>query len=233
LTDPENLAAMDSYELNKVLGALLFTSLVVLSLNITAGAVFSPHKPEKPGYEIAVPEPTAPGTPDTPAVPDQPIEQLLAKADVKRGETSAKKCGSCHNFGKGEPNKQGPLLYGVVGRPRGSVPGFNYSAAMKGRGGEWNFAELNQFITNPKGFVPGTTMSFAGIPRATERADILVYLNSHSDSPAPLPQAAEAAPAAPAGGAPAGQAPAAAAPAGQAPAAPSDSATPAPAPRAP
>lgn len=182
---------MDSFEINKILGALLFTCLVVLSLNIAAGSVFSPKKLEKPGYEIAIPEHAAPGAPEAPAAPAEPIETLLAKADTGRGEASSKKCATCHTFGKGEPNRVGPNLYGVVGRARAAVAGFNYSAAMKAKGGEWSFAELNQFITSPKAFVPGTTMSFAGIPRPTERADLLIFLNSKSDSPAPLPQAAE------------------------------------------
>jgi cytochrome c len=198
---------MDSYELNKVLGAVLFTCLVTLTVNIAAGAIFTPKKPEKPGYEIAVPE-VAPGAaPGAPAEPAKPLPELLASADPKKGEASAKKCLTCHTFGKGEPNRVGPNLYGVVGRARASHPGFNYSAAMKSKPGNWTLEEIDHFVANPKGFIPGTTMSFAGVPRATERADLLAYLNTVTDNPAPLPKAADAAPA---GGAPA---PSAAAPA--------------------
>src|SRR6188474_156868 len=121
---------MDSFELNKILGALLFACLCLLSLNIAAGAVFAPHKPAKPGFEVAVQEgPTKGGGQQ--AAPDEPIEKLLASAAVDKGEASAKKCAACHTFGKGEPNRVGPNLYGVVGRERGSHQGFNYSAGMK------------------------------------------------------------------------------------------------------
>jgi cytochrome c len=191
---PESSPAMDSFELNKILGAVLFTCLVTLALNITAGAVFAPGKMDKPGYEIVVPEQAPAGAAQEAggAAQEQPIETLLASADPKRGEGSAKKCLTCHTFGKGEPNKVGPNLWGVVGRDRASHAGFNYSAAMKGKPGKWTIDDINHFITNPKGFVPGTTMSFAGVPRATERADIIAYLNTISDNPAPLPKAAEA-----------------------------------------
>ena len=181
---------MDSFEINKILGALLFTCLCLLSLNIAAEAVFHPAKPAKPGFEVAVQEKAAAGA--AAAVPDEPIEKLLASADISKGEASAKKCAACHTFGKGEPNRVGPNLYGVVGRERGSHAGFNYSAGMKGKPGKWTIEELNAFLQNPKGFVPGTSMGFAGLPRGTERADVIAYLNSKSDSPAPLPKAAAA-----------------------------------------
>jgi cytochrome c len=183
---------MDSFEINKIMGAVLATCLMLLVLNMTAGAVFSPKHPEKPGYEIAVAEQPAGGAGQAPAAADEPIEKLLASASVEKGEASARKCAACHTFAKGEPNKVGPNLYGVVGRPKASAPGFNYSAAMRAKGGQWTIEELNAFLANPKGYVPGTTMAFAGLPRGTERADVLAFLNSRSDSPAPLPKAAEA-----------------------------------------
>jgi cytochrome c len=182
---------MDSFELNKILGAVLGTCLFVLSLNIAAGALFAPHPPAKPGFEIAVQEEPAGGG-AAPAAQEEPLEKLLAAASIERGETAAKKCQACHTFGKGEPNRVGPNLFGVVGRDRASVPGFNFSAAMKAKGGKWTIEELNTYLQNPRGVVPGTSMSFAGLPRASERADVIAFLNSRSDSPVPLPKAAEA-----------------------------------------
>ena len=183
---------MDSFELNKILGAVLGTCLVLLALNITANALFAPHKPAKPGYDIAVQEAPAAGKPGQPAAPEEPIAKLLASADAGRGEASAKKCVACHTFGKGEPNRVGPNLWGIVGRAKASVAGFNYSAAMKGKGGNWTIEELNTYLLNPKAMVPGTNMNFAGIPRGSERADLLTFLNSKADNPAPLPKAADA-----------------------------------------
>jgi cytochrome c len=182
---------MDSFELNKILGAVLGTCLFVLSLNIAAGALFAPHPPAKPGYDIAVQEQPAGGG-AAPAAQEEPLEKLLAAASIEKGETAAKKCQACHTFNKGEPNRVGPNLYGIVGRDKASVQGFNYSAAMKGKGGKWTIEELNTYLQNPRGVVPGTSMSFAGLPRGSERADVIAYLNSKSDSPAPLPKAAEA-----------------------------------------
>src|SRR5262245_32397444 len=208
---------MDSYELNKVLGALLGTCLALLSLNIAASALFTPKAPAKPGYDIAVPEkgaPTAPG----PKEPEVPLETLLASADLSRGEQVAKPCLTCHTFDKGGPNKVGPNLWDIVGRPRASHPGFNYSAAMKSNTSPWTLAELNTYLTNPKAMVPGTNMNFGGIASAKQRADLLAWLNTRSDDPKPLPKAAEA---------PAAPAPAAAAPAPTAqPPAPPPAATP-------
>ena len=183
---------MDSFELNKILGAVLGTCLVLLALNITANAVFAPHKPAKPGYDIAVQEAPAGGKPGQPPAPEEPIAKLLASADAGRGEASAKKCVACHTFGKGEPNRVGPNLWGIVGRAKASVAGFNYSAAMKAKGGNWTIEELNTYLQNPKAMVPGTNMNFAGIPRGSERADLLTFLNAKADNPAPLPKAADA-----------------------------------------
>ena len=203
---------MDSFEINKILGAFLFTCLCLLSLNIAAEAVFHPAKPTKPGFEVAATEPTGGGETGAAKEPDEPIEKLLASATVDKGANSAKKCQACHTFGKGEPNRVGPNLYGVVGRPKGEG-GFDYSAPMKAKGGNWTVDDLDKFLANPRGFVPGTKMSFAGLPRGTERADVIAFLNSKSDNPDPLPRAADAGaaakpaetPAAGAGPNPAGQ----------------------------
>jgi len=184
---------MNSFELNKILGAILATCLFLLALNITAGALFSAPKPAKPGYDIAVTEQPAGGAGGAAApAQDEPIETRLASASVEKGETAAKKCQACHTFGKGEPNRVGPNLYGVVGRNRASEAGFNYSAAMKAKGGKWTVEELDHFLTNPRSFLPGTNMTFAGLPKGSERADVIAFLNSKSDNPAPLPKAAEA-----------------------------------------
>ncbi len=183
---------MDSFELNKILGAVLGTCLVLLSLNIAAGAIFAPHKPEQPGYDIAVQEAAPAGKPGAPAEPEVPLPKLFASADMGRGEASSKKCMACHTFGKGEPNRVGPNLWGIVGRAKAAVAGFNYSAAMKGKGGNWTIDDLNEYLKNPKAMVPGTNMNFAGIPRAQERADLLTFLNSKADNPAALPKEADA-----------------------------------------
>ena len=183
---------MDSFELNKIMGAVLGSCLALLSLNIAAGAIFASHPPAKPGYEVAAQEEPKAGGPAAPAVAEVPLPVRFASADVGRGENSAKKCAACHTFGKGEPNRVGPNLYGVVGRPKASEAGFNYSAAMKAQKGNWTPEDLEAYLMNPRGAVPGTNMSFAGIPRGTERADLITFLNTKSDKPADLPKQAAA-----------------------------------------
>jgi cytochrome c len=185
---------MDSFELNKIMGALLATCLGVLTLNIAAGAIFTPGKLEKPGYAIAVPE--HPGATETAKPePAEPIAVRLASSDVAKGQAAAKQCAACHTFEKNGPNRVGPNLWGIVDRAKGSHAGFNYSAAMKAKGGNWTFDDLDHFIAAPKGFVPGTSMGYAGLARGGQRADLINYLHTLSDSPVPLPKAADAAPA--------------------------------------
>lgn len=186
---------MNSFELNKVLGAILGTCLILLALNIGAGALFAPAKPAKPGFAIAVKAEGETGKGPAKA-PEKPIGVLLASANVEKGKTIAKQCGACHTFEKGGPNRVGPNLWNIVEDERGKDRGgFNFSAAMKAKGGEWTYEELNKFLANPRSYIPGTAMTFAGISNDQQRADVIAYLRTLSDSPKPLPKAEAAAPA--------------------------------------
>jgi cytochrome c len=182
---------MDSFELNKIIGAILGTCILVLVTSFAASAMFAPKMPEKPGFEIAVKE-AAHGGPAEAAAPSEPIEKLLQTASVEKGAAAAKKCAACHTFDKGGPNRVGPNLFGTINEKKGAGKGgFNFSAAMKAKGGEWTFDDLNKFIANPKAFVPGTAMGFAGIQKDSERADVIAYLATLADKPVPLPTAAK------------------------------------------
>ncbi|MCB8821707.1 c-type cytochrome [Microvirga rosea] len=176
-------------ETNKIAGAVFGTLLFVVGVNVIASGVFSPKRPAVPGYDLPAPEETAGGGAAAPAAAAQPLPVLLAKADPAKGQAAAKKCQACHSFEKGGPNKVGPDLFGVVGRPVASHEGFNYSGALKAKGGNWTYEDLDHFINNPKQYVPGTLMAFAGIAKPEERADILAYLRSLSDSPVAFPAA--------------------------------------------
>src|SRR5258705_13606546 len=135
---------MDSFELNKILGAILATCLILLVTSFTAGAIFSPAMPEKPGYEIAVKEAAHGDAKEAAAAPSEPIEKLLQTASVEKGAAAAKKCAACHTFEKGGPNRVGPNLFGIVERARASEAGFNYSAAMNAKVGKLNYYDLNK-----------------------------------------------------------------------------------------
>ena len=194
---------MNSFELNKVLGAILGTCLVLLALNIGANAIFAPPKLAKPGYVIAVSTGAAEKKPEVKK--EVPIAVLLQHASADKGKNIARQCQVCHTLEKGGPNRVGPNLWGIVGDERGKDRGgFNFSSAMKQKGGKWTFEELNKFLTNPRGYIPGTAMTFAGLSRDEQRADVIAYLRTLSDNPVPLP----APPAAPAKSAEAPKAPA-------------------------
>jgi cytochrome c len=179
---------MNSFELNKILGALLGTCLILLAVHIASGAIFSTPAPAKPGYEIAVKE-EKPGATEAKKPAEQPIEDLLASASTEHGAQVAKQCAICHNFQEGQGKKVGPDLYGVVGRKIASVPGFSYSSALKGVDGTWTFDKLNTWLTDPRAMVPGTAMTFAGLSSEKQRADVIAYLDTLSKNPVPLPTA--------------------------------------------
>jgi cytochrome c len=213
---------MNSFEINKILGALLGTCLVLVAMHIASGAIFTPEPPAKPGYIIEV-KAEAPQGGAAPAAPaEAPIETLLASASPERGAQVAKQCQACHNFQEGQGPKVGPDLYGVVGRPVASAPGFNFSAAIKKLGGNWTFDALNKWLTKPSADAPGTAMTFAGLSNGKQRADVIAYLNTLSANPLPLPTAQGAA-------TPAANAPAAAPAPTPSAAAPTTSPVPAPA----
>jgi cytochrome c len=182
---------MDSFEINKILGAVLATCLVLLVTSFVAKAKFSPEMPAKPGFVIAVKETTA-GAKEAAPAPSEPIEKLLQTASVEKGQAAAKVCQTCHTFEKNGPNHVGPNLWGIVGDKKGEGRGgFDFSAAMKAKGGTWTYDDLNQFLTKPSAFVPGTKMGFAGIQKDSQRADVIAYLRTLSDKPEPLPTASK------------------------------------------
>lgn len=180
----------DSFELNKIAGAVLGTLLVTFGLSQLASVIYQPRRPEKPAFSVSVAEQAAAPAQGAAAAgaPAKPIAELLKTASADKGQAVAKACAACHDLAKANTNKVGPGLWNVVDRPIASHPGFAYSDAMKAKSGEkWTYDHLSGFIANPKGYVPGTKMTFAGVPRDDQRADLIAYLRTLSDNPPPLP----------------------------------------------
>jgi cytochrome c len=179
---------MDSFEFNKIAGAVLGTLLLVLGLKNLGGVVFHNEAPEKAGFAIATASADTGEAKPAEAAPAVPIAKLLASADKAKGEATAKQCGACHDFTKGGPNKVGPNLWDVVERPVASVAGFAYSDALKADSAKkWTYDELNAWLLGPAAYAKGTKMSFAGLKKDDERANVIAYLASLSDSPKPFP----------------------------------------------
>lgn len=203
---------MNSY-VNMGVGAFLGTVFVLMSVSIASEGIFHSEAPEKEGFAIIAEEGGGEGGAAGSEPAEVDIKPLLASADAAAGETAFKKCASCHTPEKGGANKVGPNLWNIVNRPIASHEGFSYSAGMKtfaGANPNWDFDHLSFFIEAPKKHVPGTAMGFAGIKKPDERANLLAYLRTLSDSPAALPEAGstEGAEAQPSGDQPAAETPA-------------------------
>jgi cytochrome c len=236
---PQADTPMDSFEWNKVFGAILAAALLIMAISIGVNKVMKPHHSEK--YGIALPEGTDAPTGEAagPKADDTPPDwgTLLASADLAAGEKVHRKCVQCHTFDKGGKNGIGPNLWDVVGQKHAHIDGFSYSNAIKSKEGPWSYDELYAFIKKPSAYAPGTKMAFAGIPKREDRVALIAWMRAQSDTPQPIPAPnpvaaptapaegaapAEGTPAAPADGAPAPAAPATSAPApeGAAPATP-------------
>ena len=179
---------MDSFELNKIIAAILMVALLVIGLGKIADSVFYVKKPENPGYQVEVENQlTSITTKAAEVVEKIDIAAIMALGDVTSGEKIFKKCAACHSINKGGKNKIGPALYNVVGRAVGGVDDYKYSKALASYGKEWTFEELNGFLLKPASYIKGTKMSYAGLRKEKDRASVIKYLNQKSDSPKPLP----------------------------------------------
>jgi len=179
---------MDSFELNKIIAAVLMVALLVIGLGKIADGIFHVKKPKNPGYQVEVENKLALGTSEATVVAEKiNITTLMALGDITSGEKIFKKCAACHSINKGGKNKIGPTLYNVVGRVVGGVDDYKYSKALASYGKEWTFEELNGFLTKPSSYLKGTKMSYAGLRKEKDRASVIKYLNQNSDNPKLLP----------------------------------------------
>ena len=179
---------MDSFELNKIIAAILMVALLVIGLGKIADGVFDVKKPKNPGYQVEVASQVSSETSlATELVEKIDITAVMALGDITSGEKIFKKCAACHSINKGGRNKIGPALYNVVGRAVGGVDDYKYSKALASYGKEWTFEELNGFLTKPSSYLKGTKMSYAGLRKEKDRASVIKYLNQNSDSPKLLP----------------------------------------------
>tara|TARA_Y100000389_G_scaffold136834_1_gene134411 strand:- start:635 stop:1174 length:540 start_codon:yes stop_codon:yes gene_type:complete len=179
---------MDSFELNKIIAAILMVALLVIGLGKVADSVFHVNKPENPGYQVDVESSLASNTSQAAEVIEKvDIAAIMALGDVSSGEKIFKKCVACHSINKGGKNKIGPALYNVVGRAVGGVDDYKYSKTLASYGKDWTFEELNGFLQKPASYLKGTKMSYAGLRKEKDRASIIKYLNENSDNPKQLP----------------------------------------------
>ena len=185
-----NIIKMDSFELNKIIAAILMVALLVIGLGKITDIVFHVEKPKTPGYAVQVEQTIVTSSEISKgATVDAKIDisAIMSLGDVASGEKIFKKCAACHSINSGGGNKIGPALYNVVGRKVGGVADYKYSKALATYEKEWTFEELNGFLKKPASYIKGTKMSYAGLRKEKDRASIIKYLNQNSDSPKPLP----------------------------------------------
>ena len=179
---------MDSFEINKIVAAVLLVALLVIGIGKISNLLFNVKKPEVSGYKVEVTEDVSK---KSVAQKEEKVEvdisALMAQADLAHGEKIFKKCSACHSIQAGGGNKIGPALYNVVGRKVGIVNDYKYSKALSGYGKEWTFEELNGYLLKPAKWIKGTKMAFAGLRKEKDRASVILYLNQNSDSPLQLP----------------------------------------------
>ena len=180
---------MDSFELNKIIGAVLLVALLVIGIGKVSNLVFKVNKPEKSNYKVELDVETAETKGDEELVQREIVDiaALLSTGDLAHGEKVFKKCSACHSIKSGGGNKIGPALYNVVGRKVGVLDDYKYSKALADYEKNWSFEELNGFLLKPKDWIKGTKMAYAGLRKEKDRASVILYLNKYSDSPLPLP----------------------------------------------
>lgn len=183
---------MSTFELNKIIGACLTAGLIAMVAFVVPKLVFEGHEAgghgEGAAHVEAIAEPEGEAAAPAEETPVS-LGAALAQANAENGAKLFKKCAACHTIEKDGKAKVGPNLWGITSANVAHMEGFAYSDAMKAKGGQWSLESLDAFLTNPKAYVPGTKMAFAGLKKASERADVLAYLNAQSDSPAPPPPA--------------------------------------------
>ena len=179
---------MDSFEINKIVAAVLMVALLVIGIGKLSDVIFHVEKPETPGYVVDVEESKTVSSATKVSVEEKiDIGALMATGDLTHGEKVFKKCAACHSIVKGGKNNIGPALYNVVGRKIGIVEDYKYSKALASYDKEWTLEELNGYLIKPAKWIKGTKMAFAGLRKEKDRASVIKYLNQNSDNPLPLP----------------------------------------------
>tara|TARA_Y100000591_G_scaffold293774_1_gene281963 strand:- start:3 stop:542 length:540 start_codon:yes stop_codon:yes gene_type:complete len=179
---------MDSFEINKIVAAVLMVALLVIGIGKLTDIIFHVEKPKTPGYSVEIEEATTVSKPSLDTKSDKvDIAALMAMGDIGHGEKIFKKCAACHSIVKGGKNAIGPALYNVVERKVGAIEGYKYSKALAAYDKSWTFEELNGFLIKPTKWIKGTKMAYAGLRKEKDRASVIKYLNENSDSPLPLP----------------------------------------------